>query len=85
MAFVYAADYLSGDIILKFLGFSPMALNPSWMEVINGPLRAYIGVDGIAFWSFMLGGNLLGLVFGAMMYPVVRKAYLRMKSMRSEC
>jgi uncharacterized protein (DUF2062 family) len=84
MAFVYAADYFSGDIILKFLGFSPMALNPSWMEAINGPLHYYTGIDGIAFWSFMLGGNLLGLLFGAMMYPIVRKAYLRMKNVGSE-
>jgi uncharacterized protein (DUF2062 family) len=85
MAFVYAADYLSGDMILKFLGFSPMSLNPSWMEVFNGPLRAYTGVDGIAFWSFMLGGNLLGVLFGVMLYPIVRITYLRMKSVRPEC
>ena len=85
MAFVYAADYMAGDLLLKFLGFSPMALNPHWMEAINGPLRIYTGVDGIAFWSFMVGGNLLGLLFGAMLYPIVKNAYLRMKSLRSEC
>jgi uncharacterized protein (DUF2062 family) len=84
MTFVYAADYLVGDYILKFLGFCPMLLNPSWMEVINVPLRAYTGVDGIAFWSFMLGGNLLGLVFGAMLYPIVKMMYFRARGMGSE-
>ena len=85
MVFVYIADYLTGDYILKMLGICPMTLNPAWMEFVNGPLRSYTGVHGIAFWSFMLGGNLLGLAFGAMLYPIVKKAYLYMRSMRSEC
>ena len=84
MAFVYAADYVVGDYILKLCGLCPILLNPGWMEIINGPLRAYTGVEGIAFWSFMLGGNLLGILFGAMLYPLVKMMYFRMRSLSSE-
>ena len=84
MAFVYSADYLTGDYILNSLGLSPLALNPCWMEVINEPLRTYTGIDGIAFWSFMLGGNLLGLLFGVMLYPIVKQIYIRMSGSNPE-
>ena len=53
-------------------GCEPRWSNPSWMEFINVPLRTYTGVEGISFWSFMIGGNLLGLLFSVMLYPVVK-------------
>lgn len=84
MVFVYAADYLAGDFVLNLIGFCPMMLNPSWMEVINQPLRTHTGVEGIAFWSFMLGGNLLGLLFSVMLYPIVKRLYVRMSGLQSE-
>ncbi len=84
MIFVYAADYVVGDFLLNLAGFCPMMLNPHWIECINVPLRHHTGLDGIAFWSFMIGGNLLGLLLGVMLYPVVKSIYGRMVPVESK-
>ena len=84
MVFIYGVDHLVGDFILGLMGYSPLTLNPSWMELINKPLRTYTGVEGIAFWSFMIGGNLLAILFSVMLYPIVKRLFIRMKRSQLE-
>ena len=75
---VYWTNYIFGDWFLtKFFKLDPLTLNPSWMGYINNFMCKYTGLAGISFWSFMIGGNLLGLAISVMMYPVVKLIFKR--------
>ncbi|MFC1842626.1 DUF2062 domain-containing protein [Candidatus Dependentiae bacterium] len=79
MAPVYSVDYFFGEWFFnKLLGLNSLSLNPCWMEPLNGLISKYTGIAGISFWSFMVGGNLLGLLVSAILYPVVRFVFERM-------
>ncbi|TET05932.1 DUF2062 domain-containing protein [Candidatus Dependentiae bacterium] len=69
---LYVTDYLFGDWFLRFfLGNNFLTLNPSWMSWINQPLIHYTGIKGVSFWSFMVGGNLLGIIVSVILYPIL--------------
>jgi len=73
------AAYGVGDFFLKTVcRLDPLALNPSWMSFLNGPLFKVTGIKGLSFWSFMVGGNLLGLLAGAMLYPILKHIFSRL-------
>lgn len=67
---IYAFDCVVGNYIFAFLGVNSMQLNPSWMMGLNDLLSTYLGISGISFWSFMVGGNLFALFIGGILYPV---------------
>jgi len=76
---VYGVGYMFGDWLLTSVaGINSMALNPSWMEWVNGLLYTHIGVPHIAFWSLMLGGNIIGLVLGIPAYPLCKRIIIRL-------
>jgi len=76
---IYSTDYFFGEIFLKnILGLNTFSLNPSWMEPVNNTLSSYIGIAGVSFWSFIIGGNLLGLLVSVILYPVVKFIFERM-------
>jgi len=77
MCFVYFLDYLVGDFVLRMASCSPVLMNPAWMNWVNGQLCAYTGLSGVSFWSFMVGGNLLGVLFSVMLYPIVKNICIR--------
>jgi uncharacterized protein (DUF2062 family) len=69
---LYAIDYLFGDWFLSFiLGNNFLMFNPSWMSWINQPLTYYTGIRDLSFWSFMVGGNLLGIIVSVILYPIL--------------
>lgn len=72
MVFIYSVDYIFGSWFLeRLLGVNVLQGNPAWMSVINGPLRSLTGIEGFSFWAFMIGGNLLGILLGVILYPVM--------------
>jgi len=74
---IYTVDYLFGQWFLTFvLGVNSMSLNPHWMDPVNSFIYSYTGIQGVSFWAFMIGGNLLGLIISVIMYPVVRCIFL---------
>jgi len=76
---VYSTNYFFGEWFLrKIIGLNPISMNPSWMEPLNSMIVKYTGISGISFWSFMIGGNLLGLLISVILYPVVRVIFERM-------
>jgi hypothetical protein len=76
---VYSAGYFFGDwLSVATLGTNLMSANPSWMSVINEPLVTYIGMPSISFWAFMIGGNLLGVIIAAILYPVMRHVFAQL-------
>jgi uncharacterized protein (DUF2062 family) len=78
MVVIYLLDYGVGDCLLRIVvGPGYLLLNPKFMEYINVPLQVHTGIEGISFWSFMVGGNLLGILFGVMIYPITRHLCVR--------
>ena len=51
---VYFSDYMVGDKLAQFFGFTLPAS-----------------------WAFLIGGNLLGLIIGVMLYPIVLRMCAR--------
>lgn len=77
----YAAGYAVGEFCLGTLcNINTVALNPAWMASINESLVHYIGMKGVALWSFLVGGNLLGITLGVMLYPVLTRIFARLSA-----
>lgn len=77
----HTAGYVVGEFFLGTIcRVDSLALNPSWMSIVNEPLFRYTGINGVSFWSFMIGGNLLGIALGAMLYPVFKRMFNRLSA-----
>lgn len=67
------AGYWVGELFLKKICcVDPMSLDPAWMTWINESMRQVIGMEGISFYSFFIGGNLLALFVSIIMFPVLK-------------
>lgn len=76
---IYSCDYLVGELLLsKYFGIDTAALNPSWMTWLNEKLHFYTGICGISWWSFLIGGNLIGLAVAGMLYPISKHIFARL-------
>ncbi|HZW61358.1 MAG TPA: DUF2062 domain-containing protein [Candidatus Babeliales bacterium] len=76
---VYGIDYIFGDWLLTdVFGLDAVSMNPAWMSFINDPLQTYLGLSNVSFWSFMVGGNVLGLFFSIGLYPFMKNLFARM-------
>lgn len=77
----YAAGYMVGEFSLGTVcGIDTAAINPSWMGGLNESLTYYTGMKAVSLWSFLLGGNLLGIVLGVMLYPVFKRIFARLST-----
>jgi len=75
----HAAGYFLGDIFLRFVcHIDPIACNPSWMSWVNEPICNITGLNGVSFWSFFIGGNLLGILSAVILYPVCKPIFARL-------
>ena len=70
---IYATDYLVGDWLLGFFGINGMNWNPAWVSYFNTFLTTHVGINGVSLWSFLIGGNLLGLCISGMLYPILKR------------
>jgi len=69
---LYAIDNFFGDWVLRAMfGINSHAYNPTWLTWVNDQLAHYTGLTGISFWGFMVGGNLLGIIFSVILYPIL--------------
>ncbi|HSW73826.1 MAG TPA: DUF2062 domain-containing protein [Candidatus Limnocylindria bacterium] len=82
---IYSADYLFGDALMrKLFNLDMVSLNPSWMSWVNEVLAKYCGLSDISFWSFMIGGNILGLMLAGITYPVMKLVFERVMRVTNE-
>lgn len=66
---IYATDYMVGRWLCDALFSGDMlAFNPSWMNWINQYMSQYVGMGNMCLTSFLIGGNVLGLFFGVLLY-----------------
>jgi uncharacterized protein (DUF2062 family) len=70
---VYASGHIVGDWLCLglFNVESTTSWNPWWMHSINDWLTRYIDMPHISLWSFLIGGNLLGIGLAIMLYPLM--------------
>ncbi len=76
---VYGAGHVFGDWVLSFFGMDHYEWNPSWITSLNSWARESIGLHGFSFWAFMIGGNILGVAFGALCYPLIKPFFIALK------
>ncbi len=69
---VYGSGYVFGDWMVRLFGITKHH-NPAWMQACNSWIHQYTGLSGISFWGFLIGGNVLGIGFGMLAYPVIKK------------
>jgi uncharacterized protein (DUF2062 family) len=84
MVFVYGADYVFGECLFYLVGINSRTWNPVWVEVLNAKINTVVSIPGISFWSFMIGGNLLGILIAGMLYPVFKFIVLRSQPLHHE-
>ena len=73
---IYATDYFCGDyVLLHWFGVNPVACNPCWMGHCNAFLTAHTGLPSVSLWSFLIGGNILGIGLSLMVYPVMKRYF----------
>ena len=76
---VYSVGYFFGEFLLHTLcGFDTIGSNPTWMTAFNETLTFYIGLPKISLWSFLLGGNLLGIILALALYPAVYNLFTKL-------
>lgn len=73
---IYAADYAFGHWLVKSVfNFNFTHLDPWWMSYINNFCEKTIGVAKPCIWSFLIGGNVLGVVLSFLLYPIMKKIF----------
>ena len=69
---VYGVGYFFGQWFLYVCDLESLYANPAWMESMNLFLAEKIGMPHISLPAFLIGGNILGIVFAVAAYPVVK-------------
>ena len=69
---IYAADHVVGDHLFYLCGIDGMNLNPDWVCSLNEWIAHYTGLEGISFWAFLAGGNVLSIALAMTIYPIIR-------------
>lgn len=82
----YSFDYVFGHALLhKLCGlhptllFSAASLQPYWPSLAD-TLSKCIGSGSLCVWSFLVGGNVAGIIAACACYPLVKKLLLRKQS-----
>lgn len=69
---IYGIDYFFGQWLLELLAINHYAYNPAWITMINERLVMALGHGNISLLAFLVGGNLLGLLFALIAYPLIK-------------
>lgn len=76
---IYALNYNVGECILgSWCGINTAAYNPclpAFMSPFTTWLVAKTGLSHISLWSFVLGGNLVGICAAVIMYPLIKPLF----------
>lgn len=80
---IYTLDYLFGKWLLySFLNIDMSSYNPAWVTAIENWCAVHLGIQNLCFWSFMIGGNMLGLIVSVALYPVMYLVFCKLTAER---
>lgn len=71
---VYALDYLIGYWIVHDIAVLELQ-NPSWMAWIEYFIQNNLNLPKPCLWSFLIGGNVLGILTSIVAYPIALKLF----------
>jgi uncharacterized protein (DUF2062 family) len=75
---VYLSDYFFGYWFLyKKLQLTQLH-NPAWMNIFEGFCINKLGINAPCIWSFLIGGNLLGIIIAMIAYPASKYLFSSM-------
>jgi len=73
---IYALGYNTGEFLLgKICGLNTAIYNPSWIEPLTTRLGSLLGLPNLSLWSFIIGGNILGLSIACLLYPLIKPIF----------
>ena len=76
---IYVLDYIVGDFILKKLfGTVIVNYNPTWLARVYETITHYTSLPNISLWSFLFGGNVLGICAALLLYPIMKRVFERL-------
>lgn len=76
---LYMADYAVGKFIVeRIFALNLYVYNPAWMHWLNLKLSR-LGIPNLSLWTFIIGGNILGLLAAVAAYPFFLLFYRRLK------
>lgn len=67
---IYVTDYLFGYwLINTVIPIERYLYTPAWLESAEQYIHAKLNIPIPCFWSFMIGGNILGILTSMALYP----------------
>lgn len=76
---IYTADYFFGRwLFVSCLNIDFITYNPQWMSYIHNFFEQRLGLARPCVWSFLLGGNILGILTSILLYPIMRYIFSKM-------
>lgn len=82
---VYAVGHVAGQWICQCIfGNDLLFYNPFWMDWFNNWVCSYTHLCGMSLWAFLIGGNILGIVFALLSYPLMLYIFKRLKQEQSD-
>ncbi len=70
---IYTVDYAFGYWLMHSVaGLDLVSLNPSWMGFVHRFFELKLGLAKPCLWSFLIGGNLLGILTSVILYPPIK-------------
>jgi uncharacterized protein len=68
---VYALDYIFGYWLVHVV-MQLSLQNPSWMRWMENLIESTLQCGKPCLWSFLIGGNVLGIITSLALYPIVK-------------
>ena len=76
---IYMTDYAFGYwLVHKVTYLGAFVSNPSWMSFINTFFEHKLGLAEPCIWSFLIGGNILGIMTSLLLYPIMKRLFARL-------
>lgn len=71
---IYVTDYIFGHwLVHSVLHYGERLYVPQWLGATQAYIGSVLGIDAVCFWSFMIGGNVLGIGVALLLYPGILK------------
>ncbi|MGE0009710.1 MAG: DUF2062 domain-containing protein [Candidatus Babeliales bacterium] len=72
---IYSADYFFGHWLVHSIFQLPTAnITPWWLDYVSNKFAAFTGFAKPCMISFLIGGNLLGILVSVLLYPIILRA-----------
>jgi len=82
---VYTADYAFGYwLVHNIFHLNTEAFTPSWMNALSLYLEQKLGLPRPCFWSFLIGGNILGIIVSVGLYPGMQRLFNKLIQQKHE-